>query len=209
MEPEKRLLLLRHAEVDEAYHRTFGGVLDINLSENGRNQAASLSPFIQQYGVDAIYSSPMRRVQQTLEPITNHLQLLPTITHKLREVDFGIWTGLTWEQVHDKHGLSPFDWLKHIEHGTIPNAEPMDQFRNRVGDIVQSILSTQDQKRILIACHGGVIRMILAHLLDLPLRRMEHFDIDYASLTEIHVRPEKHEIKLLNFRPWSPHPTYH
>ena len=45
-------------------------------------------------------------------------------------------------------------------------------------------------------CHGGVIRMVLAILLDLPLSRMGAFQIEYASLTQVRLRPEQTELQL-------------
>lgn len=200
---------MRHAEVHESYHQTFGGVMDIHLSENGHKQAATLSPFLEHYNLDAIYASPMRRVQQTLAPIleSNYCDHV-VFDEKLKEVDFGIWTGLKWHQVQEKHGLSAFDWLRHLEEGNIDKAEKMDDFKNRTQKSLQTILNHEKHERVLVACHGGVIRMLISQLLDLPLSKMEHFDADYASITEVHIRADKNEIKLLNFRPWAHHPAY-
>lgn len=209
MEVRKRLFLLRHAEVEAAYHQTFGGTVDMNLSEFGLKQAALLVPFLKEFSLDAIYSSPMKRVQQTIE------QVLPEVDHQshqilpdLREVDFGSWTGLKWHDVIDVHGQSAFDWLKHLEQGEIKEAEPMISFEGRTRLALNTILDHPDHHHVLVACHGGVIRMILSHLLDLPLQKLQHFDVDYASITEVHVRTDINEIKLLNFRPWAENPTY-
>jgi broad specificity phosphatase PhoE len=51
-------------------------------------------------------------------------------------------------------------------------------------------------------CHGGVVRMLLAILLDLPLPRMSAFEVDYASLTVVEQHRRGAEIQLLNFTPW-------
>ena len=63
-----RLLLIRHGEVEATYQKKFGGWIDMNLSPNGRRQARTLADYLRHKTIDAIYASPMKRVQQTLAP---------------------------------------------------------------------------------------------------------------------------------------------
>jgi broad specificity phosphatase PhoE len=44
--------------------------------------------------------------------------------------------------------------------------------------------------------------MALAHLLELPLPKLVHFEIDYASVTVVDHRPQRAEVQLLNYTPW-------
>ncbi len=67
-----RLLLARHAEVEVRYHKIFGGKIDMNLSPRGHEQAALLAKFLRTRQLDAVYASPMKRVQQTLAPFLNN-----------------------------------------------------------------------------------------------------------------------------------------
>jgi broad specificity phosphatase PhoE len=50
----------------------------------------------------------------------------------LREVDFGAWTGLRWDQISERYGVTAYDWLDSLERGTMPDAEPEEMFRRRV-----------------------------------------------------------------------------
>ena len=201
--PTTRLLFLRHAEVEEAYHRVFGGRIDMAISALGRRQADALANYLgRRFAVDAIYASPMRRVQMTLEPIRARFPLEPVVDPDLREVDFGAWTGLKWEQISERFGVTAFDWLDHLERGTMPEAELEEMFRRRLDRVLQRILREQSGKTVAVACHGGVIRMALAVLLELPLHKMTHLEIDYASLTWVDCRDRKREMQLQNFTPW-------
>ena len=65
----------------------------------------------------------MKRVQQTLAPLLKNGAPAQTILPGLREVDFGDWTGFNWEQVREKFGVHPYDWLDEIELGAVPNGE--------------------------------------------------------------------------------------
>lgn len=197
-----RLSLVRHAEVEVRYHKIFGGKIDMNLSPRGHEQAAVLAKFLQAQKLEAVYASPMKRVQQTLAPFLANGGPQPTTVADLREVDFGEWTGLNWEQVCKRFQLLTHEWLDHIERGVAPQGENGPQFRARVEPCLREIIRKHQGQRVGIFCHGGVIRMILSILLELPLPRTNMFEIEYAGVTRVALHPAHAEIELLNFAPW-------
>ena len=197
-----RLLLLRHGEVEERYHRIFGGRIDMDLSPQGHAQAEMLARYLRQRPVDAVYASPMRRAQQTLAPLEAHCPRPPVVLQELREVDFGDWTGLSWEQVHARFGVRAFDWLQQLQAAAIPNAESGTAFRNRVEPALRRVVRSHAGQTVAIVCHGGVVRVMLSVLLNLPLEQTASFEIDYASLTRVEVHEHRTEVTLLNFAPW-------
>lgn len=203
-----RLLLLRHAEVEVRYQKIFGGRIDMDLSPRGHDQAALLAQFLRTRKLDAIYASPMKRVQQTLAAILKNGAPPPITVPDLREVDFGDWTGMNWEQVAQKFQLLTHEWLEHIERGAAPNGENGAQFRARVEPAVREIIKKHPGRTVGIFCHGGVIRMILSILLEIPLSRTNMFEIEYAGVTQIALRPGHAEIELLNFTPWRDAPDF-
>jgi len=200
--PPTRLLLIRHAEIERRYQRAFGGRLDINLSPRGRAQARTLAGFLQSKNIAAIYASPMKRVQQTLAPFLKNGAPRQTILPGLQEVDFGDWSGYTWTEVRKKFGVHPYDWLDEIDLGAVPNGESGVQFRARVEACLFAIIRRHPGETTAIFSHGGVIRMILSILLDLPLPKTNLFEIEYTSVTQVALRAELNEIELLNFTPW-------
>ncbi len=202
MDSPARPYLIRHGEVEERYRRVFGGRIDMALSELGRQQARSLADYLQGVPFDAIYASPMKRVQQTLEALVERQLPQPVILPELREVDFGAWTGLAWEEIHARFGVTAFSWLAQLEDGLISQAEPMNSFRQRIESALKQILDRHPGQTTALVCHGGVIRMLLSILLELPLRKMAGFDFEYASLTVLEWLPGKVEVQLLNFTPW-------
>lgn len=196
------LYLIRHAEVEARYQGVFGGTIDMDISPRGREQATALARYLKGKTFDAIYASPMKRVQQTLAPYLNNGAPKPVIFPKLHEVDFGDWTGLNFAEVQERYGAPASTWLDQIAAGTIPNAENAVTYRNRIEPCVREILQSHPGRRVAVFCHGGVIRQILAILLDLPLTKTASFEIDYTSITEIEVQPNRAEVQLLNFTPW-------
>jgi broad specificity phosphatase PhoE len=197
-----RLLLIRHAEVEARYQGVFGGRIDMELSPRGHQQAAALAKYLRLTPLSAIYASPMKRVQQTLAPLLVNGVSRPVIMPDLREADFGDWTGLAWDEVHAKFGISAFTWLEQLECDGIANAESAETLQERVEPCLRQILADHCGQQVAIACHGGIIRVLLGILLQWPLSRMGAFEIEYASLTRVLVQPDKAELQLVNFTPW-------
>ncbi len=197
-----RLYLIRHGEVEEKYHRIFGGRIDMELSPLGHEQARRLAEALSKTHFDSLYVSPMIRARQTLAPLARQQRPDARTIEGLREIDFGAWTGLSWEQVSERWGKSAFEWLHHIERDEIPNAENAVQFRARVEPCLDQILTENVGRQVAVVCHGGVIRMILAALLDLPLSKMSCVEIDYASISVVEIAGARQEIHNLNFTPW-------
>lgn len=198
-----RLFLIRHGEVEGPYLRVFGGRIDMGLSPRGTEQARALAERLQSCALHALYASPLRRAQATAQPLAAAHGLVVTTLDDLRETDFGAWTGLRWEEVTERFGLSAFDWLHHLEHGAIPGAETGPQLRQRLRPCLEHILTSCHGRTAAVVCHGGVIRVMLALLLDLPLPRMASFEIDYGSLTIVECHDGKAEVTLLNYAPWN------
>lgn len=195
----------------------------MNLSPHGHAQARTLAHFLRGKNITAIYASPLKRVQQTLAPFLNGMadapsprraapqqrrghqsenRLTQTILPGLQEVDFGDWSGYTWTEVRKKFGVHPYDWLDEIELGAVPNGESGVQFRARIEECLFKIIRRHPGETIAIFSHGGVIRMVLSILLDLPLPKTNSFEIEYTSVTQVALHPELNEIELLNFTPW-------
>jgi broad specificity phosphatase PhoE len=196
------LWLIRHAEVEERYQGVFGGQIDMDLSLRGQQQAAALAEFLHGFKFDALYASPMRRVQQTLAPWLANSAPRPILRPELKEVDFGDWTGLNWDQLLSRFGVNVSTWLDQIESGSVPNGESSAALRARLEPCLHEILKRHPGQHVAVACHGGVIRMLLTILLGWPLPRWASVEIDYASVTRIRCNPNEAKLQLLNFIPW-------
>ena len=202
MESPTRLYLIRHGEVEERYQRVFGGRIDMDLSPIGLEQAKALASYLERVPFEMIYASPMKRARQTLVRFAELQNRLPIFEDDLREVDFGQWTGLGWDEVMERFQKSAFDWLDFLEKGIVPEAEPAKHFRQRVKRVLDRIINECPGKTVAIVCHGGVIRMALSILLGIPLRKMAGFEVEYASITVVDHLPKRAEVQLLNFTPW-------
>lgn len=125
-----------------------------------------------------------------------------TILPGLREIDFGDWTGLGWEEVEKRFEFLSHQWLDEIHWRGVPNGESGKVFRQRVEPCLREILARHPGQNVALFCHGGVIRMLLAILLKLPLPKTNQFEIEYTGITQVALHPHMAEVELLNFTPW-------
>lgn len=199
-----RLILLRHGEVEEPYQRVFGGRIDMNLSPRGHEQAATLARHLRPRKFDAIYASPMKRVQQTLAPALGDHAPRPVVLPDLREIDFGDWTGLVWETACAQLGIEAHQWLEVLDAGRVANAEPIPAYKARVQRCLREIAAAHPGQTVAVFCHGGVIRAMIAIALGVPLPLTGFFSVDYASVTELEQHPGgRFVLESLNHIPWS------
>lgn len=174
----------------------------MDISPRGREQAAALAEYLHGQAFQALYASPMRRVQQTLAPFFLNGMPRPIVLPELQEFDFGDWTGLSFAEVHARYGVRARDWLDQVERAAIPNAESVPMLKQRLAPCLSQILERHSSQSVLVACHGGVIRMLLSLLLDWPLSRFGAIEIDYASITQVACTDRSANVQLLNFAPW-------
>lgn len=199
------LFLIRHGEIEETYQRIFGGCrIDMGLSPLGLRQAEAAGRWMDAHRVDRLYASPMRRAQLTLAPMAARKGLTPVNLADLREVDFGEWTGCAWDELKARFGVDARDWLTQLDSGRVKDAETGDQLLARVAPCLRRILDESAGQSAAVVCHGGIVRALLALLLQIPLPKTACFRVEYGSITTVHIQPDKvHrvEIEHLNVRP--------
>ena len=174
----------------------------MGLSPVGHHQARLLAEFLKRFSFNTIYCSPMKRAMATVDPIAREQGTEPVTVEGLREIDFGVWTGKTWTEVRDEFQIEVFKWLDYLEAGEVEDAELGADFRKRVGAAIDEIVSKNAGQHVAVVCHGGVVRAIMSHLLDIPIGITGKLDIEYSSLTRVKVSSRKAEATLVNLVPW-------
>lgn len=172
--------LLRHGSTGA--DGRFIGSTDLPLSERGREQVEHIQPLIEKLRFDTVFCSPMTRCVQTLE----HLNLDARIEmiENLKEVHFGKWENLSYEEVSRSHPDSILDWQHNPTTFRFPDGESLVAFTNRLESVKQKI-TDQIHDKLLIICHGGVIRILICLLLQIPLTSSMLFNIQPGCCTRI------------------------
>lgn len=177
------IYLLRHGKVDAA--PGLHGQADLKVDEAEQRKIAQAW---QQTGreVEGIISSPLSRCHDLAEILAEQ-QLLPlSVEPQLQELDFGDFDGIPFDMLSEHWNKLDAFWKAPAQH-TIPNAESLDDFSHRVTCAWSQIINDINDN-LLIVTHGGVIRMILAHVLGVDWRNPRWYStltIGNASVTHI------------------------
>jgi len=184
--PITTLDLMRHGE--PVGGRRYRGQTDDPLSDKGwaqmRDAVGDHCPW------QVVISSSLLRCAEFARELAKRNQLPLEIDARLIELGFGAWEGRTPDELTavDPETLNRFrrDPVVHAPQG----AEPLTAFRDRIISAWDSLLERHGGKHVLVVAHAGVIRMVVAHVLNVPLQHLFRLQVPNAGITRIRV--EKH-----------------
>lgn len=154
------IFLARHGESDWNVEKRFQGHSDRPLTERGRKQAHALADLVASEKIDAVYTSPLSRAQETAEIVAARAGLEPVALPELREVDTGSWSGLSRADVEARF---PDGFLRWRSGGSgWEDGETYEQMAERVIGALRTIAEDHPDGRVLVISHGGPIRAIHA-----------------------------------------------
>jgi broad specificity phosphatase PhoE len=154
------IFLARHGESDWNVEKRFQGHSDRPLTERGRKQARALADLVGAEKIDAVYTSPLSRAQETAEIVAARAGLEAVALPELREVDTGSWSGLSRADVEARF---PEGFARWRSGGSgWENGESYDEMAERVIGALRKIAEDHPDGRVLVISHGGPIRAIHA-----------------------------------------------
>ncbi len=179
-----RLILLRHGEPDEIVHGRCYGRLDPGLSPRGREQMRHAWLFLDNQSPSAIYSSPSRRALESTA-----LRSIDTpaaaIDERLREIDFGAFEGLTYDEILARYPQQYDHWMTRPTDVVFPDGESFATMSARVREALERIRRKHSGETVVTVSHGGVNRVALAEALDLDPRCIFRLAQAYACVNVI------------------------
>jgi alpha-ribazole phosphatase len=197
---EYNVYLLRHGELVQK--GILCGRTDIALSDVGKQQLSNATDKL--VNISQCFSSPLIRCRTFAEQYCQENKLSLQVSEQLREMNFGDWDGQSYQTLWqtqtslDEKTPSLGAFWQNPWQCLPPNGEPMASFTERVGDFWQCLLSQlsqahlekNDSQNTLVFSHGGVIRYLLAKVLELPIpgtTHMTHLDVPYGALIHIQI----------------------
>ena len=169
-----RITLICHATTRALRAATFGG--DDGLDEIGRTKAERLAGSLGQ--VDRAWSSPALRARETAQA----LGLTPILDERLRDCDFGRWSGLKFQQVLLKEPRKLVSWIRNpasAPHG----GEPIPQVLARVADWMAE--RTREKGHTVAVTHAAVVRAAIVHVIEAELDSFWRIDVTPLSQTDL------------------------
>lgn len=159
------ILLIRHGKTKANLRREYTGRIDYPLCDEGVNELKVLSNMINSIlKIEMLFSSPMIRCIETSKIYYPNYK--PIIIENLKEIDFGIFEGKTFEELSHIEEFQKF--VEHSWQSNIPDGENPKDFSKRCLEgfnEVINILQDNNKKYGVIVCHGGVIMSLLHQLI--------------------------------------------
>lgn len=175
-----QIILVRHAQPNIEHNPD--GPADPSLSELGRAQAASLNAWLAHEPIDLVVTSPKRRAIETVGGLID-MPVPHQVQEAFDEIDrrshsyfpteiLATHGGEYWEKIR-RQAWDEIGW------------DPPEVFRDRVLDGWHSLVATRPAERVVLGCHGGVVRQIVSHVLGIEGYPRIH--ISYTSITRVEI----------------------
>ena len=161
-----KIIIVRHARTTYNEQGRYQGSSDRSiLTAQGHQDAYATGLALQQYDFDAVYTSPLTRVQQTTKEIVsafNSPNIPVHIEPKLTEVCMADWQGLYYQEVKDKYADAHDCWQNtpHLFTRNQTNYPVLELFKQAQA-FWQEILHKHRGQTILIVAHGGTNRALI------------------------------------------------
>lgn len=185
--PPTRMLLIRHADVENPRRVLYGHLPGFVLSELGRAQAEELGRRLQGSGLARIVHSPLDRARETAELIRRQLSPpVPLVAeNELREAEFSRYLqGVPFMQIPLRRPL----WFVHkARRGLLPGDESIEQMGGRIVRAMQSVAAAHPGEVSALISHADPLQAAWILLEGLPQNEVEMHRkmIDKAGMLDV------------------------
>jgi broad specificity phosphatase PhoE len=194
--------LLRHGEHGLPGRVLAGRMPGVGMTERGRAEIASQAERLAGEKIAAIYASPLQRTRESAEIVAARLGLPIEFRDDLLELDFGEWTGATFDSIRADPRWQA--WSTQRSLAVIPGGESMRAVQQRV---VAALLELNDRhlhESVVLVSHGDVIRAVLLFALGMPLDLYNRIEIGQGSISTISIGASGIRVTTLGERPRLP-----
>jgi len=202
----KKIYLIRHGETEGAETKRYKGHIDVPLSANGIKQMEQLAEYLNRSYksctadsgfLNEVYCSDLSRAVKSAEIIAGPHGLKPIIMPELRERNFGLWEGMSFDEIREKWPDTFNAWAANPLEFRPMGGESTVEVKDRALRAFEKILNQSRDNppsppfrkggmggfdNIAIIAHGGINRVILCELLGIPLENIFRVEQDYGCL---------------------------
>jgi alpha-ribazole phosphatase len=193
-----RLYLLRHGVTESNRKGRYMGRSHEPLSGDGRWQARQLALRLAQVALGAVYSSPMRRAQETAEIVAAPHRLPVAAEPGFIELDLSRWAGLSAAEVEAKDPEAWQTWCDDPARLELPGIEPFAALASRVSNAVEDLRRRHPNQAIAVVTHDGVVRMAVLQAMGWALTHYRSIPVDNTSITVLELGGDRPYLRALN-----------
>jgi probable phosphoglycerate mutase len=179
---ETTVIVVRHGETRWNCESRFQGQSDSPLSELGERQARAVGERLATLHIDVLYSSDLGRALQTARLIAGTTGHEVVIDRRLRERNFGVFEGLTIEDIEAQHPEVLVLWRSRDPDYMIPGGESAGATYQRVVACLDELAARHSGKTIAVVSHGLALDAFYRHVAGIPLTAPRTLKLLNASL---------------------------
>ncbi|MCS7281420.1 MAG: histidine phosphatase family protein [Desulfobacterota bacterium] len=179
-----KIFLVRHGETEWNKEEVFRGKVDVPLNDKGLDQAKKTGSYLVKFSPEKVYSSPLQRARQTASIIAEINSIPLYLLDELTDMSFGIWEGLSLNEVKTAYPLEFEIWKRCPEKWRMDGAENLKKVRRRVSKAVEKILKENGHgKNVVLVTHRVICKVISLIFLGLPNSGFWRIKFDPASVS--------------------------
>nr|WP_312576368.1 histidine phosphatase family protein [Sedimentibacter sp.] len=152
------LYLVRHGESVGNLNKRYCGITDVKLSLKGESQAKIAGFNLKNNSISQIYTSPLIRASETARIISEEINVGFCTVDCLKEINFGIFENMTWEEIHRNYKIETDSWIDKGFEYKFPKGESYLDIIDRIACFMDNI----DDNSVIVS-HFGVIQSILIY----------------------------------------------
>ncbi|MGI8430772.1 MAG: histidine phosphatase family protein [Chthoniobacterales bacterium] len=188
-----RIFLIRHGATVLTAEDRFAGATDVELSDEGREQARRLGERLRTEKVAAVYASPLGRTVETASLIAQPHGLEVQRRDGLREISHGHWEQMTRREVDEKYPEEAAAWEEDPYTFAPAGGESGLAVTARSLPVLLEIVRAHPGETAIIVSHKATIRLLLSSLLGFdPRRYHDNLDQSPAALNIVDFKGAAH-----------------
>ena len=192
------LFLIRHGETAWNRDKIFRGSFDIELNENGRNQARLAAQALESRPIDAGYTSPLSRAAETARIVLESHQVTALSHEGLLDFDYGDWTGKPDIEVAQQWPAEHALWNSHPDQVRVPGGDTLEEVSARAFAALEQIAARHDNQTVALFSHRVVNKLLIMASMGLGLERFPFIIQGNCSINQLERIPEGYLIHALN-----------
>ncbi|HEU5313027.1 MAG TPA: histidine phosphatase family protein [Candidatus Udaeobacter sp.] len=198
--PPTRVFMVRHGATVMSAEDRFAGVTDVELSDEGREQARRLAERLSDEKITAVYASPLGRTVETARILAAPHNLPVQTCDGFREISHGHWEGMKRREVEEKFPEEMAEWEKDPYTFAPVGGESGLAVTARALPALIDLVRAHPGENILVVSHKATIRLLLSLLLGFdPRRYRDNLDQKPAALNIVDFRdPTRARLTLFN-----------
>ncbi|MEJ8553017.1 histidine phosphatase family protein [Tepidibacter sp. Z1-5] len=193
---QRLIYLIRHGQTELSGEKRYVGHTDCSLSNEGIETMKRLKDIFLNIPINHVFCSNLLRAKQSANILFEDTQI--DYMRELREINMGIWDGLTFKHVKITYPEMFEKRIDNIADFIVPDGESFRECQTRAVSTIKDIIA-KTTGNVAILGHAGFFRTLLTYVLDIDIKHIFNIKQDYGCINVLRV-DEDLKVKGINLK---------